>query len=151
SQRRRARRRRVEMADMCGVWREYDDRCPIPHRERHFSCGSGAARQRDERVARQYVDVIPGEIVLTADTAVGQMRTNGQLDVTIRVTGLRSSPIGFAARNDAHTDAPAVTRLHERRADRGHDAAASARQQVYFEPCQQTTDRPREVVVTLFT
>ena len=117
-----------------GAGAECHDGPSIPDGERRFSRCAELTRQRDERRARQHVDVIPRKIVETLRTAQRQMRPNRELDELVRIAGFRRRPLGLAlAGKDADADALIAPSTDERAAHGGHDAAATAGQKIHAE------------------
>src|SRR5438874_5590719 len=126
------RRRSVRRVD--------DHRFPVAHRERDLRRGSRAPGQRDDRVRREHVDVISRERILSALTAVGQVRANRKLDEFVRIAVRRYRGVTLRAGDDADAQAASAASVNERTADGPHHTAASARHQVYFELGEKYAD-----------
>src|SRR5215468_9625299 len=131
------------------VIRRIDDvRFVVADRQRHFSRRSRFARQRDDRGAREHVDVIAGQVVRALRPAERQVRVDRELDELVRVTSFRRPTIAFAgAWNDPDRHPYSTRRPGKRAADGRHHAATATGEQVHSEICERFPDRARVLVV----
>lgn len=109
----------------------------------HFAFRSERARQGNDHVRRENVDVISRAAQVTMLSAIRQMGRNCELHKWIRIPWRSYRRVIPRRRQDSNRDSELVIRFDERSSNGFHDTAPAPGEQVYTELAEKPTEGHR--------